>query len=202
MSRCRRCLLLRSGREAPTPKRNICEVPSRRMNTGLQIWHPFTQEALDPTPLRITKAEGVYLHTEDGRRLIDGISSWWGNIHGHGHPAIVGAIAAQAAKVDHVLMAGFTHDAAEELRGCLRRILPGNLSHIFFSDDGSTAVEVALKMAVQYWQNVGRPEKKTIVALDHAYHGDTVGAMSVGASSSFTDPFRELLFPVHRVHSA
>ncbi len=172
------------------------------MSNELQIWHPFTQEALDPGPLRITKAEGVYLYMDDGRRLIDGISSWWVNIHGHGHPAIVTAIAKQAAQADHVLLAGFTHDAAEELRACLRRILPANLSHIFFSDDGSTAVEVALKMAVQYWQNVGRPEKKAIVALDHAYHGDTVGAMSVGAASSFTDPFRELLFPVHRVHSA
>jgi len=172
------------------------------MSKDLQIWHPFTQEAFDPAPLRITKAEGVYLYTDDGRRLIDGISSWWVNIHGHVHPAIVAAIAAQAARVDHVLLAGFTHDAAEELRECLRRILPANLSHIFFSDDGSTAVEVALKMAVQYWQNVGRREKKAIVALDHAYHGDTVGAMSVGAASSFTDPFRELLFPVHRVHSA
>ena len=172
------------------------------MNTGLQIWHPFTQEALDPAPMRITKAEGVYLYTDDGRRLIDGISSWWVNIHGHGHPAIVEAIAAQAARADHVLLAGFTHDAVEELRACLGKLLPANLSHIFFSDDGSTAVEVALKMAVQYWQNIGRPEKKAIVALDHAYHGDTVGAMSVGAASSFTDPFRELLFPVHRVHSA
>jgi adenosylmethionine---8-amino-7-oxononanoate aminotransferase len=172
------------------------------MNPRLQIWHPFTQEALDPPPIRITKAEGVYLYIDDGRRLIDGISSWWVNLHGHGHPAIVSAIAAQAAQIDHVLLAGFTHDAIEELRACLRNILPANLSHIFFSDDGSTAVEVALKMAVQYWQNVGRPEKKAIVALEHAYHGDTAGAMSVGASSSFTDPFRELLFPVHRVHSA
>jgi adenosylmethionine---8-amino-7-oxononanoate aminotransferase len=172
------------------------------MNTGLHIWHPFTQEALDPPPMRITKAEGVYLYTDDGRRLIDGISSWWVNIHGHGHPAIVAAIAAQAARIDHVLLAGFTHDAAEELRVRLRKVLPENLSHVFFSDDGSTAVEVALKMAVQYWQNVRRPQKRAIVALDHAYHGDTVGAMSVGASSSFTDPFRELLFPVHRVHSA
>ncbi|HTZ99604.1 MAG TPA: adenosylmethionine--8-amino-7-oxononanoate transaminase [Candidatus Aquilonibacter sp.] len=172
------------------------------MSTGLRIWHPFTQEALDPPPIRVTRAEGVYLCTDDGRRLIDGISSWWVNIHGHGHPAIVAAIAAQAATVDHVLLAGFTHDAVEKLRGCLRKILPGNLSHLFFSDDGSTAVEVALKMAVQYWQNAGRPEKKGIVALDHAYHGDTVGAMSVGASSSFTDPFRDLLFPVRRVHSA
>jgi adenosylmethionine-8-amino-7-oxononanoate aminotransferase len=172
------------------------------MNPELRVWHPFTQEALDPPPIRVTKAEGVYLYTDDGRRLIDGISSWWVNLHGHGHPAIVSAIAAQAAKLDHVLLAGFTHDAVEELRECLRRILPTNLSHIFFSDDGSTAVEVALKMAIQYWQNIGRAAKKAVVALDHAYHGDTVGAMSVGATSAFSDPFRDLLFPVHRVHSA
>jgi adenosylmethionine-8-amino-7-oxononanoate aminotransferase len=172
------------------------------MNPELQIWHPFTQEALDPAPMRITKAEGVHLYTADGRRLIDAISSWWTNLHGHGHPAIVSAIAEQVAKIDHVLLAGFTHDAVEELRDSLRKILPKGLAHVFFSDDGSTAVEVALKMAVQYWQNVGRPEKKGIIALEHAYHGDTVGAMSVGAESSFTHPFRELLFPVHRVHSA
>jgi len=172
------------------------------MNLDLEVWHPFTQEALDPPPIRITKAEGVHLYTGDGRRLIDGISSWWVNLHGHGHPAIVSAIAAQAAQVDHVLLAGFTHDAIEELRECLRKILPANLTHIFFSDDGSTAVEVALKMAVQYWQNIGRAEKKGIVALDHAYHGDTVGAMSVGATSGFTAPFRDLLFPVYRGHSA
>jgi len=172
------------------------------MTAALQVWHPFTQEALDPPPLRIVKAEGVYLHTEDGRRFIDGISSWWVNIHGHAHPAIVSAIAKQAAKVDHVLLAGFTHDAVEELRCALRKVLPVPLEYIFFSDDGSTAVEVALKMAVQYWQNTGRPEKHSIVALDHAYHGDTVGAMSVGADSDFNEPFRGMLFPVHHVHSA
>jgi adenosylmethionine---8-amino-7-oxononanoate aminotransferase len=172
------------------------------VSAGLRIWHPFTQEALDPPPIRIVRAEGACLYTEDGRRLIDGISSWWVNLHGHGHPAITAAIAEQAAKVDHVLLAGFTHDAIEELRECLQKILPAPLEHIFFSDDGSTAVEVALKMAVQYWKNTGRPEKKEIVALEHAYHGDTAGAMSVGAASGFTDPFRDLLFPVHRVHSA
>jgi adenosylmethionine---8-amino-7-oxononanoate aminotransferase len=172
------------------------------VSPDLHIWHPFTQEALDPPPIRIVKAEGVYLHTADGRKLIDGISSWWVNLHGHGHPAIVAAIAEQAAQVDHVLLAGFSHDAVEDLRSRLRKYLPHGLNHIFFSDDGSTGVEVALKMAVQYWQNTGRSEKKAIVALEHAYHGDTVGAMSVGASSAFTDPFREMLFPVHRVHSA
>jgi adenosylmethionine-8-amino-7-oxononanoate aminotransferase len=172
------------------------------VNSDLRIWHPFTQEALDPPPIRITKAEGVYLYTDDGRRLIDGISSWWVNLHGHGHPAIVSAIAEQAAKVDHVLLAGFTHDAIEDLRKALRKVVPKGLAHIFFSDNGSTAVEVALKMALQYWQNTGHPEKKQFVAIEHAYHGDTVGAMSVAADSDFTSPFRDLLFPVHRVHSA
>jgi adenosylmethionine---8-amino-7-oxononanoate aminotransferase len=172
------------------------------MSSGLQIWHPFTQEALDPAPLTITRATGAYLFTADGRRLIDGISSWWVNIHGHGNSIITEAIAAQAEKLDHVLLAGFTHEAVETLVCRLRRVVPPGLDHIFFSDDGSTAVEVALKMAVQYWQNAGHPEKKSIVALEHAYHGDTAGAMSVGAESAFTEPFRSLLFPVHRVHAA
>jgi adenosylmethionine-8-amino-7-oxononanoate aminotransferase len=172
------------------------------MNSGLRIWHPFTQEALDPPPIRIASAQGAHLYTDDGRRLIDGISSWWVNIHGHCHPAIMDAIARQTQKLDHVLLAGFTHEGVEELSGRLRAFLPASLEHIFFSDNGSTAVEVALKMAVQYWQNIGRPEKKSVVALEHAYHGDTVGAMSVSAESSFTEPFRNMMFPVHRVHSA
>jgi adenosylmethionine---8-amino-7-oxononanoate aminotransferase len=171
-------------------------------NQPLQVWHPFTQEALDPAPLRVTRAEGVWLYTDDGRRLIDAISSWWVNLHGHAHPAIVSAIAEQAAKIDHVLLAGFTNEIVEELATRLRRVLPANLEHIFFSDDGSTAVEVALKMAVQYFKNTGRPEKRKIVALEHAYHGDTVGAMSVGADSTFNDAFRGLMFPVERVHAA
>jgi adenosylmethionine-8-amino-7-oxononanoate aminotransferase len=172
------------------------------MKSGLSIWHPFSQEALDPPPVRIVRAQGAYLYTDDGRRLIDGISSWWVNIHGHCHSAIVSAIAEQAAKLDHVLLAGFSHEPIEELCARLRKVLPGNLDHIFFSDNGSTAVEVALKIAVQYWRNIGRPEKRAIVALEHAYHGDTAGAMSVSADSGFTDSFRDLLFPVHRVHSA
>ncbi len=171
------------------------------MTSKLQIWHPFTP-ASDPLPIRVKKAEGVYLYTEDGRRIIDGISSWWVNVHGHGHPAIVAAIAEQAARIDHVLLAGFTNATIEELAARLRKVLPAQLEHIFFSDDGSTAVEVALKIAVQYWKNVGRPEKTGIVALERAYHGDTVGAMSVGDDSGFTESFRSLLFPVHRVHSA
>jgi adenosylmethionine-8-amino-7-oxononanoate aminotransferase len=172
------------------------------VKNSLRIWHPFTQEALDPPPLRITRAEGVYLYTEDGRRLIDAISSWWVNLHGHAHPGIVSAIAKQAASIDHVLLAGFSHEPIEELCHRLREVLPPDLTHVFFSDNGSTAVEVALKMAIQYWQNLGRPEKRMIVALEHAYHGDTVGALSVGADSVFSEPFAPFRFPVHRVPSA
>lgn len=172
------------------------------MTNPLRIWHPFTQQALDPAPLRISHAEGVYLYTEDGRRIIDAISSWWTNIHGHCHPAIMAAIAEQTSKMDHVLLAGFSHPKIEELAALLRKALPPQLESIFFSDDGSTAVEVALKIAVQYWQNVGHPQKRDIVALEHAYHGDTVGAMSVSDRSAFTAPFRSMIFPVHRVHSA
>jgi adenosylmethionine---8-amino-7-oxononanoate aminotransferase len=172
------------------------------MSAPLRIWHPFSQEALDPPPIRIAKAEGAYLFTDEGRRLIDGISSWWVNIHGHCHPRIMGAIAEQSRKLDHVLLAGFSHEPADELSRRLRKFLPERLTHMFFSDDGSTAVEVALKMAMQYWQNAGCGEKKAIVALEHAYHGDTAGAMSVGDDSAFTEPFQAIRFPVHRVHSA
>jgi adenosylmethionine---8-amino-7-oxononanoate aminotransferase len=168
----------------------------------LSIWHPFTQEALDPPPVPIERGEGVYLYTRDGRKLLDAISSWWVNLHGHAHPLIAEAIAEQAHKLEHVIFAGFTHDAAEELAWRLRRILPQPLEHMFFSDDGSTAVEVALKVALQYWRNLGKGGKNRFVALEHAYHGDTVGAMSVGADSDFVSPFQQLRFPVLRAPSA
>lgn len=172
------------------------------MTARLEIWHPFTQAALDPAPIRVVRAEGVYLYTAEGHKLIDAISSWWVNLHGHCHPGIASAIAKQAQQLDHVLLAGVTHEAVEQLAVRLRRFLPGPLTHVFFSDDGSTAVEVALKTAVQYWSNLGQPAKNGIVALEHAYHGDTVGAMSVSADSGFTDAFSSLRFPVHRVPSA
>jgi adenosylmethionine-8-amino-7-oxononanoate aminotransferase len=167
----------------------------------LQIWHPFTQND-DAPPLRVRSASGVYIETEDGRRIIDAISSWWVNIHGHSHPAIAAAIAKQAAALEHVIFAGFTHEPAEELVTRLRSVVPAGLEHVFFSDDGSTAVEVALKLAIQYWSNLGRPEKHRIVALEHAYHGDTVGAMSVSDDSPFTAAFDSLRVPVLRTHSA
>ena len=171
------------------------------MTDALQIWHPFTNGALDPTPLTVRRAQGVYLYTSDGRKVIDAISSWWVNLHGHANPRITAAIADQGRKLEHVIFAGFSHDAAEELAGRLRPWLPRELTHMFFSDDGSTAVEVALKLAVQYFQNLSRPEKSEIVALTHGYHGDTAGAMSVSDDSPFTQPFRSMRYPVHRVHS-
>jgi adenosylmethionine-8-amino-7-oxononanoate aminotransferase len=172
------------------------------MTSPLRIWHPFTNSAIDPPPLHVERAEGAYLTTKDGRKILDAISSWWVNLHGHANGRIAAAIAEQARKLEHVILAGFTHDAAEELAGRLRQWTPQELTHLFFSDDGSTAVEVALKLAVQFFSNQGRPEKKEIVALAHGYHGDTAGAMSVSDDSPFTEPFRSMRFPVHRVHSA
>ena len=172
------------------------------MNSPLRIWHPFTNAALDPPPLQVEKAEGVYLYTRDGRKILDGISSWWVNLHGHANPRIAAAIAAQAKKLEHVILAGFTHDAAEELAARLRKWIAPELAHLFFSDDGSTAVEVALKIAVQHFHNQQRTTKREIVALEHGYHGDTAGAMSVSGDSPFTEPFRAMRYPVHRVHSA
>ena len=168
----------------------------------MKIWHPYTQEALDGPPIRIDRGEGACLYTADGRRLIDGISSWWVNLHGHAHPLIADAIATQTRKLEQVIFAGFTHEPAEELSRRLAGFLPAGLDRMFYSDNGSTAVEVALKMAVQFWHNKGRPEKRRIVALEHAYHGDTAAAMSVSADSPFTAAFDPLRVPVLRVHSA
>jgi adenosylmethionine-8-amino-7-oxononanoate aminotransferase len=171
-------------------------------SSDLHLWHPFTQEGVDPSPLSIRSAKGVFIETQDGRQILDAISSWWVNLHGHAHPAIAEAVAEQAARLEHVLFAGFSHEPAEELAARLGKIVPSPLRHIFFSDDGSTAVEVALKLAVQFWKNCGRPRKQKIVALENAYHGDTVGAMSVSDDSPFTAAFDSLRIPVLRTHSA
>jgi len=165
------------------------------------LWHPYTQMQTAPPPLPIVKAEGVYLYTEDGRRILDGISSWWVNIHGHSHPKLNAALAAQAGRLEHVMFAGCTHPPAVELAERLVGVLPSGLTRVFYSDNGSTAVEVAVKMATQYWANKGQPQRQTIVALNHAYHGDTVGAMSVSEDSIFTRPFTGMLFPVVRAHA-
>jgi len=165
------------------------------------LWHPYTQMKTTPDAIPIVRAEGVYLYTEDGRRLLDGISSWWVNIHGHAHPKLNAALSSQAARVDHVAFAGLTHEPAVQLAERLTSILPSGLTRVFYSDNGSTSVEVALKMAFQFWQNQGRPERREFVALHYAYHGDTLGAMSVGADSVFTRAFGPLLFPVHRAYA-
>jgi adenosylmethionine-8-amino-7-oxononanoate aminotransferase len=168
----------------------------------MNIWHPFTQAAIDPDPIHIDHAEGALLYTLSGDRIIDGISSWWVNIHGHANPSIAKALEEQARRLEHVIFAGFTNEPAEELVGRLGKILPEPLAHVFFSDDGSTAVEVALKMCMQYWKNRGDNNRTAMLALDHAYHGDTTGAMSVSADSPFTTAFASMRFPVFRGHSA
>src|SRR5580698_2356179 len=165
------------------------------------LWHPYTQMLTQPTPLPVVRAKGVYLYTEDGRRIMDGISSWWVNIHGHSHPKLNEALAAQARELEHVLFAGCTHRPAVELAERLIEVLPRGMARIFYSDNGSTAVEVALKLASQYWHNRGEPERRTFVTLHHAYHGDTVGAMSASEDSAFTRAFAPMLFPVVRVHA-
>lgn len=168
---------------------------------GACLWHPYTQMLTRAAPLPIVRGEGVYLYTEDGRRLLDGISSWWVNIHGHAHPVLNRALADQARELEHVVFAGCTHRPAVELAERLLERLPPGLTRVFYSDNGSTAVEVALKMARQYWLNRGEPQRRTFVALHHAYHGDTVGAMSVSEASVFTEAFRPMIFSVQRVNA-
>ncbi|MGV2496855.1 adenosylmethionine--8-amino-7-oxononanoate transaminase [Pelagerythrobacter aerophilus] len=163
--------------------------------TRSPVWHPFTQHGLEePVPL-VTRGEGAILWTEDGRRIIDGISSWWVTTHGHGHPRIVQAIAEQAAKLDQVIFAGWTHEPAETLARGLVDLMPDPLAHVFFSDSGSTSVEVALKMALGYWLHRGEPRHR-IVVMEHSYHGDTIGAMSIGARGVFNRAYAPLLFDV------
>ncbi|MTI21370.1 adenosylmethionine--8-amino-7-oxononanoate transaminase [Fulvivirga sp. RKSG066] len=159
------------------------------------IWHPFTPLKGVDDPLCVEKAEGVYLHTTSGKKIIDAVSSWWVNLHGHSHPKISSAIANQAATLEHVIFAGFTHKPAIQLAENLLSILPSNQNKVFYSDNGSTSVEVALKMAFQYWYNKGS-EKNRVIAIDGAYHGDTFGSMSVGERSDFTRPFFKQLFDV------
>src|SRR2546426_9013976 len=153
------------------------------------VWHPYTQMKTAPAPLPIVRGEGVYLYTEDGRCLLDGISSWWVNIHGHSHPRLNAALAAQAAKLEHVMFAGCTHPPAVDLAERLLAVLPAGLTRVFYSDNGSTAVEVALKLACQYWGNRGEPTRRSFVALHHAYHRGTGRGVSAGEGSFLFPPF-------------
>jgi len=162
------------------------------------VWHPFTQHATAPDPVPVVRAQGAYLEAADGRRIFDAISSWWVVTHGHRHPKIIAAIKDQAEQLDQVIFAGFTHPPAEKLARQLVDIAPAALAHVFFSDSGSTSVEVALKMALGFWRNRGTPRTK-IIAMEHAYHGDTVGAMSAGARGVYNQSYKPMLFDVVRI---
>jgi len=159
------------------------------------IWHPFTQHGLgDPIPL-IARGEGARLYGADGRYWIDAISSWWVTTHGHAHPRIMAAIRDQSEKLDQLIFAGWTHEPAETLAAELIRITPDPLTRVFFSDSGSTSVEVALKMALGYWFNIGEARSRILV-MEHSYHGDTIGAMSVGERGVYNRAWQPLLFDV------
>ena len=159
------------------------------------IWHPYTQMKTAAPPIGIVRGEGAGLFDEQGKKYIDAVSSWWVNIHGHAHPYIAKKVSEQLHKLEHVIFAGFTHEGAVELAERLLAILPDNQQKAFYSDNGSTAIEVAIKMCLQYWLNKGDQRTK-IVAFKNAYHGDTFGAMAVSGRSAFTKAFDSLLFEV------
>jgi len=164
------------------------------------VWHPFTQPMVDQPPINIVRAKDTILFSDDGKEYIDAISSWWVNLHGHSHPDIARALQEQFLALDHVIFAGFTHPAAINFAEELLDILPGNMAKLFYSDNGSTSIEVAIKMALQYYYNQGI-KKQTIVAFHHSYHGDTFGSMSVSERGAFNQPFNDLLFHVEFITS-
>ena len=162
------------------------------------IWHPFTQHGLGHDIPEITSAKGALLYGKDGREVIDAISSWWVTTHGHCHPPIIKAIQNQAAKLDQLIFAGWTHDPAEKLAASLIDMTPSNLEHVFYSDSGSTSVEVALKMALGYWSNQGI-NRDRIIVMEHSYHGDTIGTMSIGERGVFNQAYNALMFDVDSI---
>jgi len=160
------------------------------------IWHPFTQHALFPKMRPIVSADGAWLTDADGARIFDAISSWWVVTHGHCHPKIIAAIREQAGKLDQVIFAGCTHEPAERFTEKLLKRVPSELTRVFFSDSGSTSVEVALKMALGYWLHAG-DGRAGIAVMEHGYHGDTIGTMSAGERGVFNQPYAPLMFDVH-----
>lgn len=169
---------------------DICKIDSEL------IWHPFTQHQIAKAPIAISSGKGSYLFDINGKKYLDLVSSWWVNLHGHAHPEIAKAISLQANQLEHVIFANFTHQPAVLYADMLRSILPKNLNKFFYSDNGSTAVEIALKMSYQYWVNQNHHERKLFICFDGGYHGDTFGAMSVGKASGFHDKFKQLFFQV------
>lgn len=162
------------------------------------VWHPFTQHALEAPMKRIVSTEGAYLVGEDGARILDAISSWWVITHGHRHPAIMEAIRRASESYDQIIFAEYTHAPAEELADGLIGIAPAGLKHVFYSDSGSTAVEVALKMALGFFHNIGAARSRVCV-MEHGYHGDTIGTMSAGERGVFNAAYEPLLFAVDRL---
>ncbi len=162
------------------------------------LWHPLTQHQLQPEALPIVKAKGVLLYDSQGKTYIDGISSWYTAMYGHCNPSIIKAASEQMQALDQIVFAGFTHEPAIELSEALMEILPKNQQKIFFSDNGSTANEVAIKMALQYHYNKG-DKRSTIVAFENGFHGDTFGAMSASGLSVYNGPFKDLLLDVKRI---
>ena len=162
------------------------------------VWHPFTQHALEPVMKRVVKTDGAYLIDEDGRTVLDAISSWWVITHGHRHPVIMDAIRTATETFDQIIFAEFTHEPAEQLARGLIRLAPAGLAHVFYSDSGSTSVEVALKMALGFFHNMGAPRSRIIV-MEHGYHGDTIGTMSTGERGIFNAAYEPLLFGVDKI---
>lgn len=160
------------------------------------VWHPYTPQKSMPEPIPIVKGDGAYIIDENGKAYLDAISSWWVTIHGHANKYIAEKIYEQAKTLEQVIFAGFTHEPAVQLAERLLTILPGDFAKIFYSDNGSTAVEVGVKMALQYWWNKGNTKRNKILALNHSYHGDTFGTMSLSNRSVFTLAFQDKLFDV------
>jgi adenosylmethionine-8-amino-7-oxononanoate aminotransferase len=158
-------------------------------------WHPYTQMKTADDAIPIVRGEGVYLYDNEGKRYIDAVSSWWVTLHGHAHPYIAQRVFEQLNTLEQVIFAGFTHEPAVQLSENLLKLLPNNQQKVFYSDNGSCAVEVALKMCLQYAYNQGNKKNK-VIAFKNAYHGDTFGAMSVSGRSVWTQPFKDLLFEV------
>ena len=162
-------------------------------------WHPYTQHQIERDPVVVTSAKGSCLYDENGNEMLDMISSWWTCVHGHTNPDLNQALIDQVQTMEHTMFAGFTHPPAVNLSEKLTQKLPGDLNRVFFSDNGSTAVEVALKLAYQYWKNKGESGRTKFLAFDGAYHGDTVGAMSVGKGCGFFKMYSDILFSVETI---
>jgi adenosylmethionine---8-amino-7-oxononanoate aminotransferase len=180
-------------RDGLSPSVRIRDVLARDRR---HVWHPFTQHGTEAEPTVISSAKAASLFDADGREILDLVSSWWTCTHGHSHPKINATLTRQAEKFEHVMFAGFTHEPAVDLAERLSELLPGDLNRVFFSDDGSTSVEVALKIAYQSWINREEPRRRMLLAFDGGYHGDTLGAMSVGRGSQMFSPFRDLMCKV------